>query len=343
VSLTTVQSQITGNAATAYSNATTYSSNATVLSSGTVPTARLASGTANSSTYLRGDQSWAVTGTVTSVATGTGISGGPITTTGTISLATAGAGAATYSSGISAITVDAYGRVSSVSGSAGYVTSSGVTSITAGGALSGGTITSTGTISLATIGSSASYSSGISAISIDAYGRVTSVTGSAGYVTTSGYGYGSTPTFGATTVIGNLNASSLTVYGAITASGDITAYVSDKRLKTNITLIPNALAKIKAINGVTYNFNDVAASFGYADSSRHVGVIAQEIETVLPEVVKLAPFDIDEVDGVKTSRSGENYKTVQYEKIIPLLIEAIKELSAEVEALKKSTCNCGCK
>jgi hypothetical protein len=122
----------------------------------------------------------------------TSVSGtsGRITSSGgntpAIDLATAGAGAASYSSGISALTVDAYGRVTSVTGSAGYVTSSGVTSVAAGTGLSGGTITSTGTISMPNVGPGAgSYSSGISAITLDAQGRVTAITGSASYATTS--------------------------------------------------------------------------------------------------------------------------------------------------------------
>jgi len=89
---------------------------------------------------------------VTSVATGTGLTGGTITSTGTLSLATAGSGAATYSSGISAITVDAYGRVTSVSGSAGYTANTGdITGVTAGNGLTGGG--SSGSVSLAMSGS----------------------------------------------------------------------------------------------------------------------------------------------------------------------------------------------
>jgi hypothetical protein len=116
-------------------------------------------------------------------------------TTPTIDLATAGAGAATYSSGVSSITVDAYGRVTSVTGSAGYVTSSGVTSVVAGTGLSGGTITSTGTISMPDVGPGATTAvSGISSITLDAQGRVTAVTGSAGYIT------GVSPTFSGTSI-----------------------------------------------------------------------------------------------------------------------------------------------
>ena len=126
-------------------------------------------------------------------------------------------------------------------------------------------------------------------------------------------------------------ASTLAVTGAITATGDITAFASDERLKTNINIIPHALDKVKLISGVTYNWNDIAAHFGVGDNNEHAGVLAQEIQSVLPQVVKQAPFDTA-ADG--SSASGEHYLTVQYDKIIPLLIEAIKELAAEVEALK---------
>ena len=122
--------------------------------------------------------------------------------------------------------------------------------------------------------------------------------------------------------------------GEIRATNDITAFYSDLRLKENISPIANALNKVCSLRGVTYNANDVAASFGYTREEQ-VGVIAQEVEKVLPQVVKAAPFDIDvDDDGNEYSRSGENYKTVKYEKIVPLLIEAIKELSEKVRRLE---------
>jgi hypothetical protein len=126
-------------------------------------------------------------------------------------------------------------------------------------------------------------------------------------------------------------ASTLAVTGAITATGDITAFSSDARLKTNIVNIPQALDKVKSINGVTYSWNEIAKQCGVGDIHEHAGVIAQEIQSVLPQVVRQAPFDTAQ-DG--SSKSGEHYLTVQYDKLVPLLIEAIKELSAEVEALK---------
>jgi hypothetical protein len=127
------------------------------------------------------------------------------------------------------------------------------------------------------------------------------------------------------------NSANLAITGGITATGDITAFSSDARLKTNIVNIPQALDKVKSINGVTYNWNEIAAQFGVGDTHEHAGVIAQEIQSVLPQVVRQAPFDTAQ-DG--SSVSGEHYLTVQYDKLVPLLIEAIKELSAEVEALK---------
>ena len=124
----------------------------------------------------------------------------------------------------------------------------------------------------------------------------------------------------------------LTINGAITATGDITAFYSDRRLKTNVLPIVSALDKVKTLNGITYNPNLLAASFGYNMEDKIVGLFADEVEAVQPEAVKLAPFDTDK-DG--NSISGANYKTVQYEKIVPLLIEAIKELTAKVNMLEE--------
>ena len=72
-----------------------------------------------------------------------------------------------------------------------------------------------------------------------------------------------------------------------------------------------------------------AEKYGYKDYSRQVGVIAQQVQEVLPEVVKRAPFDYDGTE--EGSKTGENYLTVQYERIIPLIIETIKEQQKEIE------------
>jgi hypothetical protein len=106
--------------------------------------------------------------------------------------------------------------------------------------------------------------------------------------------------------------------GAINSQGDITAfYSSDARLKTNIKSITSALDKIDSINGVEYDWNTELQD---VHTGRDVGVIAQEIEQVLPE-------------AVVTRDTG--YKAVNYDKVIPLLLQAIKELKAEVRSLKQ--------
>jgi hypothetical protein len=123
--------------------------------------------------------------------------------------------------------------------------------------------------------------------------------------------------------------------GSILCSGDIYANYSDQRLKKNIVKISEPLKKINLISGVVYNSNDLAAEFGYSDKKQQVGVLAHEIQAVMPQAVAPAPFDTEFLEGgEKISKSGENYLTVQYEKLVPLLIEAIKELSAKVERLE---------
>lgn len=133
-----------------------------------------------------------------------------------------------------------------------------------------------------------------------------------------------------------VGTSASTTEGEIRATNNITAYYSDIRLKTNICIIDGALNKVNQISGVTFQSNEEAAKYGYTDTKIQVGVLAQEVELVLPEVVVAAPFDIGKNDdGTEYSKSGQNYKTVQYEKIVPLLIEAIKELKAELDAIKE--------
>ena len=123
------------------------------------------------------------------------------------------------------------------------------------------------------------------------------------------------------------------VAGTITATNDITSWYSDERLKDNIEIIPNALDKVMMLRGVTFTPNALAESFGYI-KKQEVGVIAGDVEQVLPEAVKPAPFDMLLFENTIISKSGEDYKTVQYEKLVPLLIEAIKELNNQIKELK---------
>lgn len=119
--------------------------------------------------------------------------------------------------------------------------------------------------------------------------------------------------------------------GEIRATNAITAFYSDRRLKTEIGRIENALDKIDMLTGVVYTQNELAKQFGYNNYEEQVGLYAQDVNRVQPQAVKPAPFDIAE-DG--TSKSGENYLTVQYEKLVPLIVEAIKELRVELNKLK---------
>jgi len=106
-------------------------------------------------------------------------------------------------------------------------------------------------------------------------------------------------------------------------------------LKENIKTIPSALSKLLSLRGVTFNSNKLAEQYGFYGKEEQVGVIAQDIEKVLPQIVVPAPFDVlTDNNGNKYSKSGKNYKTVRYEKIIPLLIEAIKEQQETITNLQ---------
>ena len=111
--------------------------------------------------------------------------------------------------------------------------------------------------------------------------------------------------------------------GDFHADGDVVAYsatVSDASLKDDVETIDSALDKVSSLRGVTYTWNK-----GSREGKRDLGVIAQEVEAVLPEIVREKEMPL---------LDGETYKTVDYEKLTAVLIEAVKELKAEVEALK---------
>ena len=113
--------------------------------------------------------------------------------------------------------------------------------------------------------------------------------------------------------------------GEIRATNNITGYYSsDRRLKENITNIPNALDKVTQLNGVTFDWTDEhikerGGEDGYFVKKHDTGLIAQDVQQVLPEIVR------NKQDG---------YLGVQYDKVVGLLVEAIKELKHEVEFLK---------
>ena len=112
----------------------------------------------------------------------------------------------------------------------------------------------------------------------------------------------------------------------LSCRGDITAFAgaaSDDRLKENKIQIENPLDKINSITGFTYNWNEKANDLGLTSKETQIGVSAQEVQKVLPEVVKTKQLE------------DEDVLVVKYEKMIPLLVEAIKQLNKEVETLKQ--------
>ena len=215
-------------------------------------------------------------------------------------------------------------KVATVSGTSGRITSSGTTAIT---------------VDLSTAGPGATSATNAS-VSIDAYGRVsalssgtapvTSITGTSNQITVSGT---VTPTLslpqsvhtGANFQINSLGVGTAATgtAGEIRSTNNITAYYSDDRLKTRLGLIENALDKVNSLNGFYYEANQTAQDLGYT-VKKEIGLSAQEVQAILPDSNIVVPAPID-----------EKYLTIHYERVVPLLVEAIKELSRQVEELKK--------
>ena len=300
--------------------------------------------------YINGVGVGTGSGSVTSVAvsggtTGLTTSGGPITTSGTITLAgtlavaNGGTGQTSYTdgqllignstgntltkatltagSGISitngggSITIAATssgGTVTSVSGSGG---STGLT--LSGGPITGsGTLTLGGTLAVASGGTGSTSASG-ARLNLD----VPSTTGGGASgtwgINISGSAASATSATTASTA-NALNSSNsysmvnLTASGSITASGNVTAY-SDERLKADLVRIDNALDKVDALTGYVFTRTDTGA--------RQTGLIAQDVQKVLPEAVE-----------------QDYYLSVAYGNMMGLIVEAIKELRADVNELR---------
>ena len=115
----------------------------------------------------------------------------------------------------------------------------------------------------------------------------------------------------------------LTDAGVLHVDDDIIAFsstISDERLKHDIEPITDALSKVGQLNGCTFTYNK--------NDKKGAGLIAQDVEKVLPSAVKEQDLPLHNDDGVV-------YKTVEYDQTIGLLVEAIKELTAKVEELEK--------
>lgn len=305
------------------------------------------------------------TGTVTSVAIGTGttgtdinISGSPITTSGTITIniPTASSTArgllsstdwSTFNGKQAALNGTGFVKISGTtisydnstyyltSNPSGYTSNTGtVTSVSGTGTVSGltlsGTVTTSGNL---TLGGSLSLTSGqiTTGLGYTPYNS----TNPSGYITGLSFDGLSSKTGGTGTyqtsgdfrapIFYDSNNTAYYFYGSSTGdsirvAGDVVAYYSDARLKDIKENIPNALEKLMTLDGFYYEPNEIAQSFGY-EKKLQVGLSAQQVEAILPEIIKDAPI-------------GNGYKTVDYSKLVPLLVEAIKEQQSQIEELK---------
>ena len=139
------------------------------------------------------------------------------------------------------------------------------------------------------------------------------------------------PTGDVVTLINNIASSNKTsgalvvtggvgIGGALNVGGDITAFASsDETLKENLVAIPNAVSKVGIITGYTFSWK-ADTGYDYLDSKTDTGVIAQQVEALgLP--------------GITTTRD-DGIKAVRYDRLVPLLIEAIKELDGRIKTLE---------
>ena len=107
--------------------------------------------------------------------------------------------------------------------------------------------------------------------------------------------------------------------GSMISVGALTQNYSDKRLKTNIVPIDNAIKKITALRGVEYNWNELGKEFGWQSNAKEVGLIAQDVQKILPEAVESL-----------INVNGTDYFTLHYGKIIPIAVESIKEQQQQI-------------
>jgi hypothetical protein len=109
--------------------------------------------------------------------------------------------------------------------------------------------------------------------------------------------------------------------GEIRATNNITAFFSDDRLKTRLSLVEDALEKINTLDAFFYIPNKTATDLGYKEE-KYIGLSAQQVNKIFPEIVKPAPID-------------DKYLTIQYDKLIPVLVAAIKEIKKEIDLMQK--------
>jgi hypothetical protein len=202
-------------------------------------------------------------------------------------------------------------NISGFNNNSGFTTNTGtVTSVTGGNGLTG-TVTTSGSLA---VGAGTGIDVAADAISVDVSDFMTNGVNNRVLTATGADAMNAEANM-------TFDGSTLAVTGAITATGDITAFfTSDRNLKQNIVNIENSLDKVSKLNGVYYNWTKEALEKNtHLVDQKEVGVIAQDVEAVLPELVA-------------TREDGS--KAVRYERLCAVLIESIKELKKEIDTLK---------
>jgi hypothetical protein len=202
-------------------------------------------------------------------------------------------------------------NISGFNNNSGFTTNTGtVTSVTGGNGLTG-TVTTSGSLA---VGAGTGIDVAADAISVDVSDFMTNGVNNRVITATGADAMNAEANM-------TFDGSTLAVTGAITATGDITAFfTSDRNLKQNIVNIENSLDKVSKLNGVYYNWTKEALEKNtHLVDQKEVGVIAQDVEAVLPELVA-------------TREDGS--KAVRYERLCAVLIESIKELKKEIDTLK---------
>jgi hypothetical protein len=130
-----------------------------------------------------------------------------------------------------------------------------------------------------------------------------------------------------------VNTNSGPTFAAVYSTGEVYANYSDDRLKDRFGPIENPIDKLKQLDAFYYQANELAKKFGYDGDKIEIGLSAQQVRSVLPEVTSLAPFDRNQFTG--ESLSGENYITINYAKLVTLLVAVAQEQQKEIEELKR--------